>query len=193
MNIYHKSHALVLIDAQKGFHESDYWGKRNNSIMEKNIEHLLKIYRELKLPVIHVQHLSTEEKSPLRPGQKGVEFISGLEPQFGECIFQKSVNSAFIGTNLEKYLKSKKIKSLTMAGFTTDHCVSTTARMASNFGFNVTIAHDATATFDRIGIDGTIHSAELVHQISLASLDREFAKIISCYELEKNLFLPTKF
>ncbi|MEA9355972.1 cysteine hydrolase family protein [Bacteriovorax sp. PP10] len=182
-----------MIDAQKGFLESDYWGKRNNPNLEKNIEHLLKIYRELKLPVLHVQHLSTEEKSPLSPGQKGVEFISELEPEFGERIFQKSVNSAFIGTNLEKYLKSNKIKSLTMAGFTSDHCVSTTARMASNLGFDVLIAHDATATFDRIGIDGAIHPAELVHQISLASLDKEFANILSCYELETNLFFPTKF
>lgn len=190
MNIYSKNHALILIDAQKAFHDSDYWGKRNNPDFEKNIEHLLKIYRELKLPVLHVQHLSTEEKSPLRPGQNGVEFISGLEPKFGERIFQKSVNSAFIGTNLEEYLKSKQINSLTMAGLTSDHCVSTSARMACNLGFDITIAHDATATFDRIGIDGTIHSAELVHQISLASLDKEFAKILSCNDIKKQLFSP---
>jgi nicotinamidase-related amidase len=176
-----------LIDVQNGFLESNYWGKSNNLNFEKNIGRLLKIYRELELPVLHVQHLSTEEKSPLRPGQSGVEFISGLEPRFGERIFQKSVNSAFIGTNLEKYLKSKKIKSLTILGFTSDHCVSTTARMAKNLGFEVLIPHDATLTFDRVGHDGTLYSAELVHQVSLASLEKEFAKVLSCGEIEKNL------
>jgi len=184
MSTKYQNHALMLIDVQKGFLESDYWGNNNNPNLEKNIGHLLKTYRDLKIEIIHIQHLSTEEKSPLRPGQKGVEFIHGLEPQLGERIFQKSVNSAFIGTSLENYLKSKKISSLTLAGFTSDHCVSTTARMASNYGFEVLIINDATSTFDRIGIDGAIYPAELIHKISMASLNKEFARVLTCNELE---------
>jgi nicotinamidase-related amidase len=51
--------------------------------------------------------------------------------------------------------------------------------MASNLGFKVTLIADAMATFDRKGIDGQIYPAELVHQVSLASLNEEFAKVES--------------
>jgi nicotinamidase-related amidase len=187
MNIQNINHALILIDVQKGFLDSAFWGMSNNPNFEIHMFKLLKIFRELKLPVLHVQHLSTEEKSPLRPGQNGVEFITGFEPKHGERIFQKSVNSAFIETNLEEYLKSKEIKSLTMIGFTTDHCVSTSARMAKNLGFEVSIPHDATVTFDRVGINGTLYSAELVHQVNLASLKNEFAKVLSSEEIVRDL------
>lgn len=187
MKIENTNQALLLIDVQQGFLDSNYWGERNNPAMEKNIEDLLKMYRALKLPVIHIQHLSAEPRSPLRPGQNGVNFIKGLEPQLGERVFQKNVNSAFIGTQLAYYLKSIKINSLVITGLTTDHCVSTTARMAANLGYEVLIPHDATATFNRVGHTGITYSAELVHQVSLSSLEKEFAKVLSVVNIKKYL------
>lgn len=179
-------HALVLIDVQQGFLDADYWGKRNNPDFEITTKHLLETYRRLKLPVIHVQHISVEEKSPLRPGQRGVEFISGFEPIAGEETFKKSVNSAFIGTKLENYLKTQNIQTLVMVGFTSDHCVSTSARMASNLGFKVCIINDCTVTFNRTGLHSS-YPAELVHDVSLASLRGEFATILKATELERLL------
>ena len=181
-----QNHALVLIDVQKGFLNSEYWGKRNNPDFEEIAKNLLETYRDLKLPVIHVQHISVEKLSPLRPGQEEVEFIPGFEPQPGERVFKKSVNSAFIGTDLEVYLKSQDIKTLVMVGFTSDHCVSTSARMASNLGFTVIIIDDCTVTFDRQRL-GSLYPAELVHNVSLASLNGEFASILSAAEFKQSL------
>lgn len=182
-----KGFSLLLIDVQKGFGDSSYWGTRNNPDFEKNITTLLMMGRKISLPVVHVQHLSTEEKSPLRPGQEGVEFIPGIEPRFGERVFQKTVNSAFIGTQLDEYLKSQEVHSLVIAGLTTDHCVSTSARMAANFGFRVFIVADCTATFNRKGIN-TVYSADVVHDVSLASLNGEFATIIQKEEVAQVFF-----
>lgn len=42
---------------------------------------------------------------------------------------------------------------------------------------------DAVATFGRI--DGTVYPAELVHQVSLASLKGEFARITTCSEIKR--------
>lgn len=172
------STALLLVDVQKGFLDPLYWGARNNPGLETSIKRILTAFRSRKRPIIHVQHLSKEPFSPLRPGQSGVDFMECATP-IDEVIFQKSVNSAFIGTDLEKYLREKQIETLVIVGLTTDHCVSTTTRMASNLGFKVTLISDATACFDRLGIDEKLFSAELVHQVSLASLNKEFASVLT--------------
>jgi nicotinamidase-related amidase len=185
VGLAHSKTALLLIDAQKGF-SSPYWGARNNPNAEANMNALLKAFRDGSKAVIHVQHLSKEEQSPLNPRGIGVEFIESLRPLGAEPVFQKSVNSAFIGTDLERYLKAEAIQSLVMVGFTTDHCVSTTARMAANLGFKVAIIADATVAFDR-SVFGTHYPADLVHSVSLASLNDEFAVILLTEELLRSM------
>jgi nicotinamidase-related amidase len=104
-------------------------------------------------------------------------------PLGGEAVFQKSVHSAFIGTELEVELRKQGIVHLILAGLTSDHCVSTSARMGADLGFEVSIPYDAVATFDRINRDGIPCEADLVQEIALASLHREFAKISSTREV----------
>lgn len=169
--------ALLIIDVQEGFNQTDYWGQRNNPHAERNIKKLLDAWRLSCRPVIHVQHLSKNDVSPLYEMGEGVNFKRDTAPEKDEPIFQKHVNSAFIGTDLEDYLHSHGYNDLVIVGLTTDHCVSTTTRMAGNLGFNVTLISDATAAFDRAGVDGQHFSAEEIHQIHLASLHGEFANV----------------
>jgi nicotinamidase-related amidase len=104
-------------------------------------------------------------------------------PLTGEKLFTKTVNSAFIGTGLEDYLRIAGINSLVVVGLTTDHCVSTSPRMAGNLGFDVTLVSDATAAFDRLGHDGTEYLADDIHKIHLASLNEEFCVVRSTTEI----------
>jgi nicotinamidase-related amidase len=174
---------LLIIDVQKGFDNISHWGKRNNKNAEQVMSQLLSFWRENKRPVIHIKHNSTEINSPLRPELPGNAFKDEVKPQLNEKIFEKEVNSAFIGTELEKYLKDNSLNTLVIVGLTTDHCVSTTARMASNLGFKVYVVEDATATFERIGYDGSIYTAEQMHELALASLHNEFALVIKSTQM----------
>ncbi len=173
--------ALVLIDIQEGFKDPK-WGNRNNPRAEERAAELLIFFRRHELPLFHIQHLSITPNSPLRPGQPGVMIKKVVEPKKGETIINKSVNSAFIGTDLKKILEKGRIKTVIFVGLTTDHCVSTSARMAGNFGFRTIVVSDATATFDR-KFRGKYFSAKTMHEMALASLSGEFAEIMTTKEL----------
>ncbi len=174
--------ALLLIDIQTGLDDPKL-GKRNNADAESNIARLLASWRRQGSPVIHVQHHSQNSRSPLRPDQPGVEFKREAMPIAGEPVFVKNVNSAFIGTELESYLRERGIDDLVIIGLTTDHCVSTTTRMAGNLGFNVTLVDDATAAFERTDHRGRYFSADQMHAAHLASLNDEFCRVLSTDEV----------
>ena len=174
--------ALLVIDVQQGLDEPR-WGARNNPGAEREIAALLAAWRHAGWPVIHVQHMSENPESPLRPHLPGNAFKPEAMPQEGEPVFQKTVNSGFIGTRLEAHLRGEGIRALVIAGLTTDHCVSTTARMAGNLGFEVVVDEDATATFERTGPAGVRYSADQMHWTALASLHGEFAKVQSAQEV----------
>lgn len=172
--------ALILIDIQKGFDNIEYWGgQRNNPQAEMKASELLELWRENRLPVFHVQHCSTIPTSLLHPTHQGNDFKDLVRPMGNEPVIKKTVNSAFIGTDLKQRLDHQHIYKLVIVGLTTDHCVSTTTRMAGNLGFETHLVSDATATFNKKGIEGQNYSADLIHDTALASLNGEFATVVS--------------
>jgi nicotinamidase-related amidase len=169
--------ALLVIDMQMGF-DDPAWGRRNNPGAETNVAALIAAWRAAGAPVIHVHHDSTDPASSLRPGAPGNTVKPEARPVQHEKLFRKTVNSAFIGTGLEAELHAMDVRALAVVGLTTNHCVSTTVRMAANLGFEIFVAADATATFDRAGLNGQFRLAEDVHDAALSDLQDEFAKIV---------------
>jgi nicotinamidase-related amidase len=168
---------LLIIDVQKAFDDPRMGANRNNPDAERKIARVLDAWRRDQRPVIHVKHDSREPQSPLRPGLPGNEIKDEARPLPGEPVLQKSVNSAFIGTDLEQRLRALGCERLVVAGLTTDHCVSTTVRMAANLGFRTVVLEDCTATYDRATHDGRTLSAAEMHAAALASLHGEFAEV----------------
>ncbi len=167
---------LLVIDVQMAF-DDPRWGRRNNPEAENNIALLLKAWRETGRPVIHVHHIGVTPQSLFRAGSAAVEPKPEALPMPYEAVIRKSVNSAFIGTDLEARLRVLGCTEVVVAGLTTNHCVETTTRMSGNLGFRTILAADAAATFDRTGPDGRVHAAEDIHAMTLANLHGEFAEI----------------
>ncbi|GAA0557641.1 cysteine hydrolase family protein [Chitinophaga japonensis] len=183
--------ALLLVDMQKGFEEKDYYGgERNNPRAEQQAQKLLAHWRSRGLPLFHIQYSSHNPGSPLRPDLPGFAFKDEVAPLPGEPVLVRSVNSAFIGTDLQARLDAQGIDTVVVTGLATEHCVSTTTRMAANLGYRTFIIADATAAFNKTGINGEHMSAELVHQVSLATLQGEFATVLTTQELLSRLEAP---
>lgn len=183
MNIARNS-ALIIIDVQKGW-DSPYWGKRNNQDAEDKIAKLLDFWRRQGLVVAYCRHDSLNPNSPLYPGQIGNEIKDEVKPRAGEKVFVKHVNSCFIGTDLEWWLKHNAIEEIYFCGITTQYCVSTTARMAANLGFKNYVIEDASVSFEIKDSRGNYFDADTVHNVNLASLDGEFSTITTVGDILK--------
>lgn len=175
--------ALVVVDAQRGFDDADYWGPRNNPACDDNILALLAHWRERDRPVVLVRHDSTEPASPLHPSRPGNALRPGVDGPH-DLLVSKSVNSSFHGTpDLDAWLRAQDVEAIVVCGITTNHCCETTARVGGNLGHRVYFALDATHTFDRADPDGEVVPAEVLARVTGTNLHGEFATVVSTADL----------
>lgn len=171
---------LLIIDVQKaidaGYHAAE--GPRNNPEAERKMALLLSAWRQGGRPIIHIRHDSTFPDSSYRPGQVGNEFKDEVAPLAGETVVAKRTNSAFIGTDLERRLREAGHGVLLVAGVSTNNSVEATVRMAGNLGFETYLVSDACFTFARRDFQGRLRTAEEVHAMSLANLDKEYCTVV---------------
>ncbi|RMZ82679.1 hypothetical protein DV738_g1444, partial [Chaetothyriales sp. CBS 135597] len=192
--------ALLLVDIQQGLStETGYFGtERSTPQLEDNVAKLLLAAREYNrrtvaqhgqgetIFIIHVFHKSSDPESPLWPEKPTNAIQPWAAPAAGEPVLSKRVNSAFVGTDLEQRLREQKIEQLLIFGLTTDHCISTTVRWASDLEIvgpkeagGVAIVSDASAAFNY----GDRFDAETVHAVSVGGLEDEFARVVSTDEV----------
>ncbi|MGN7941697.1 cysteine hydrolase family protein [Virgibacillus sp. 6R] len=180
-----KNRALIIVDVQKAF-DDNKWGERNNPNAEENIRRILQLWREKGWTVIHIQHTSDNPHSLFYPKNKGFAIKEIVQPIDEEVIITKKVNSSFIHTNLEEFLKEKDITTVVITGLTTPHCVSTTTRMSGNLGFDTYLISDATAAFGLKDQNETYYDPNTIHNLSLATLHDEFATVLTTDQLINN-------
>jgi nicotinamidase-related amidase len=148
--------ALLLIDIQEGLDEPGFYGEeRNNLHAEENCEKALKLFRLKKWAIFHIKHNSTNPDSPLFLGKSGNNIKDLVAPHNGEILYEKSVNSAFIGTPLELSLKAEGVERVVIVGLTLEHCISTSVRMAANLGFKTRSAVERVEMSDKMAYEST--------------------------------------
>ena len=180
--------ALLCVDIQVGLNvqDTDYYGRaRSNPAFEHNIASLLATTRKYNntkpaqpVSIFHVTHNSSDPKSPLFPGKATAAIQPCAAALEGELHFTKTANSAFVGTGLEQTLRKQGIGQLFIVGIATDHCVSTSTRMAADLEVlgkreGVWLVEDCTACFDNHGS----FDAETVQKVNVESLKGEFCDV----------------
>jgi nicotinamidase-related amidase len=173
---------LLPVDMQMAFDNAP-WPRRWNEQVDVNGLALLDAWRAASRPIIHVRHDSVSPGSTLTAGQPGNAFRPGFGPVGDEPLISKSVNSAFIGTDLELRLKRLGARHVVVFGISTDMCVSTTIRHGANLGWDMILVPEACDCFDLPNGKGGIIRAEDIQAAHVATLEHEFCTIATVADL----------
>jgi nicotinamidase-related amidase len=173
--------ALIVIDVQQSFHQRPYWRSEGAAGFLSRIQKLIDRCQAQGVPVLQVFH---EEPVGVFSRASGlVKAWDDLRINPAE-VFYKDVHSALFGRNssgitLEAWLRFHEIEHVIVTGIRTEQCCETTARHASDSGFKVTYAMDATLTFQMVAKSGRAFSpAEIMERTELVLQDR-FAKVVN--------------
>ncbi|WP_204301432.1 isochorismatase family protein [Actinoplanes campanulatus] len=141
------TNALVVIDVQESFRARPLWATVSNPDVVKKTGQLVDAARAAGDRVIWVIHAEPGTGGVFDPESGYVRVVDDLTPAADEPVLTKTVHNAFTTTNLQHLLTVAGARSVTVCGLRTEQCVETTARVASDLGYEVTFAIDATATF----------------------------------------------
>ncbi|MFI5928531.1 cysteine hydrolase family protein [Micromonospora sp. NPDC051543] len=179
--------ALLVIDMQRDFLEPGGFGESlGNDVSQLRrtiapLAALLADARAVGLAVVHTREGHLPDLSDCPPaklnrgapskrigdpgptgrilvrGEYGHDIIDELAPLPGEPVIDKPGKGAFHATDLDVLLAGRGIRSLLVAGVTTEVCVHTTVREANDRGYECLVLADCVGSyfpeFHRVGLD----------------------------------------
>jgi len=190
--------ALVIIDMQyatgsrvgalgrrmkaEGSTVADYRFNRIEQFVLPNTLRLRALFSRLQRPVLHVTVGAARPDAADAPlhmrnmfvaltnylGSPDHEILPELKPLPGEHVLRKTTNGAFASTGIDSLLRALDCDQLYMVGISTNMCVETTGREASDRGYAVTLVEDAC---------GTTH--EDLHHNTMRNFQRLFGRVRS--------------
>ena len=138
--------ALIVIDVQESFRQLPDWSLISNPGIVKDVARLVTHARESGDLVVWVLHAEAGSDGPFDPASGFVRYQDGLSPEPGEPELRKTSHNAFTTTNLGQILTAHGVREVAICGIRTEQCCETTARLASDLGYEVTFITEATAT-----------------------------------------------
>ena len=175
--------ALILVDIQNDYFPDGKMELEGSVEASLRAKEVLMVFRNKKLPIFHIQHISIRRGSTFfLPDTEGVNIHKNVEPLPDEIIIQKHFPNSFRETPLLDHLKKEQIHRVVVCGMMTHMCIDATTRAAFDHGFRCFVLHDACATRVLTFKDQTI-SAEHVHGSFLAALGAAYTQVMSSEEL----------
>ena len=138
--------ALIVIDVQESFRQQPRWAAASNPGVAGQVGRLVAAARAYGDLVVWVLHAEPGTGTVFDPARGYVRLMDGLDPRPDEPVITKTSHNAFTTTNLQQRLTARGIRDVIVCGIRTEQCCETTARVASDLGYQVTFVTDATAT-----------------------------------------------
>jgi nicotinamidase-related amidase len=177
--------ALIVVDVQESFRSRPYFRADELPGFLCNVQSLIHRCQARGIAVVQVFHreLGEDPKNPftLASGQVRAMAELALKP---DVVVYKHVHSALFGTTeagatLESWLRARDIGEVLISGIRTEQCCETTARHASDLGFQVRYVSDATLTFPMHTRTGReVSPAEIIERTEMV-LEGRFAQVVA--------------
>jgi ureidoacrylate peracid hydrolase len=189
--------ALLIIDMQKDFCVEGFGAHRAGrdlAAARTAIPHIARLLQAARTSGVRVAHVGfwtlPDNASDSGPwlaqrrrstyssdslciaGSEGAQFVDELAPAPGEWVVRKHRYSAFTGTDMDLLLRSAGVRSLVIAGVSTNACVESTLRAAFELDYYIAVPPDAVGSWDR-----------RLHEATLANVDHRFGVTPSVDEL----------
>jgi len=171
--------ALILIDIQKDYFSGGKMPLSGIDIAADNAARLLDAARLSGDLIVHVRHEFPSDDAPFfTPGSDGTRIHEKVQPLDDEIVILKNHVNAFKETDLKEILDNKGVKDITICGAMSHMCIDAVTRAASDFGYIITLIHDACATCDLEFGDRMIPAAD-VHAAYMSALGFAYATLTS--------------
>lgn len=175
--------ALLLIDAQESFLHRPYFTDKDLPAFVAATQRLVNRCRAAGVPILQIFHVEDEDGSR-NPFARQWGYIKAL-PQLDVTpteVFFKSVHSAMFassadGQSLDYWLRRHGIQRVIVSGIRTEQCCETTTRHASDLGYSVSYATDATLTFPMMSGSGRVYTPAEIKERTELVLAGRFAEI----------------
>ncbi|SFM08000.1 isochorismatase family protein [Variovorax sp. OV329] len=148
---------LIVIDAQESFRQRPFFSERDLPAYLAAQNALIAGAQAAGLPIVRVFHVDgpTEASNPFAVESGHVRPLEGLDDFEAALTVKKRRHSALVGTGLDVWLTQQGVGRIIVSGVRTEQCCETTARHASDLGWSVDFATDATLTWDMKQPDGS--------------------------------------
>lgn len=169
--------ALIIIDLQNDYFPGGKFELEKIDAAADNAARLLDAARHKGDLVVHVRHEFPSADAPFFvPGSEGAAIHPSVLPLDGEAVVLKHSANSFRETDLKAILDDNGVTDITIAGAMSHMCVEATTRASADFGYPVTVIHDAVAT-RALEFNGEAVPAAKVHAASMAALAFAYATL----------------
>ena len=174
--------ALIVVDIQNDYFPQGKWPLVGADAAADNAVRLIKAFRDAGDSVVHIRHEFTSEDAPFfTPNSEGAKLHPKVLNRADEPVVLKHFVNSFRETELKSILDEQGIKELVVVGSMSHMCVDGITRAAADFGYTVTVIHDACATRD-LEFNGVTVPAAQVHAAFMAALAFAYASVVSTNE-----------
>lgn len=180
--------ALVIVDVVVGFTDPECpLGSEADAVVAANTK-LMNAFHQASLPVVLTTVIYRSESQAtvfrarvpalnlLTPESKWVKFDPRLPIAPSDLQLEKRHASGFHGTELDDWLKAKKVDSVVVTGLTTSGCVRATAVDGLQNNYRVLVPREACGDRD-----------EQAHEANLYDLNAKYADVVSVADILASL------
>ncbi|ACK50862.1 isochorismatase hydrolase [Methylocella silvestris BL2] len=167
--------ALIVVDLQNDYFRDGKFPLIGIEAAARNAARVLAAARAAGDLVVHIRHEFASAGAPFfEPGSAGAQIHESVLNEQGETVIVKNHINSFRETGLKAALERAGVEEIVIIGAMSHMCVDAVTRAANDFGYKVTVVHDACATRD-LEFNGVRVEAAKVHAAFMAALGFAYA------------------